>query len=285
MLHGFFGSHNLSRIGYPVQDILGISNNKAMQEVLQAINRIAPSDLSVLIKGEHGTGKEWAARAIHRLSSRSGGPFWPFDCSSIPLDMIEKELFGYEAITREGIVIKRGAFEEATGGTLLLNEIDSLPTVSQLKIARALDYQNISRVGGDQVVGIDVRIIATLSQEADLIMSQGDLRKDMFFRLCRLNLELPPLRERREDIPLLIKKFLQESHVHHGKTSTEISREALELCVSYDWPGNVLHLKNAIEYASVMCPSGVIRPEDLPSYLREDRKDKKITWSFAHRTR
>lgn len=268
-----------------MQDILGISNNKSMQEVFRAINRIAPSDLSVLIKGEHGTGKEWAARAIHQLSSRSKGPFWPFDCASMPLDTIEKELFGYEAITREGIVIERGAFEDASGGTLLLNEIDSLPTAVQLKIARALDYQNISRVGGDQIVPIDVRIIATLSQETDLSTSEGDLRKDMFFRLCRLNLELPPLRERREDIPLLVDKFLQELRVPHGKTSPGISKEALDLCLSYDWPGNVLHLKNAIEYASVMCPSGVIRLEDLPSYLREDRKDKKNTLSFVNKTR
>jgi len=268
-----------------MQDILGISNNKAMQEVLRAINRIATSDLSVLIQGEHGTGKEWAARAIHELSPRSKGPFWPFDCASMPLDAIEKELFGYEAITREGIVLNRGAFEDATGGTLLLNEVDSLPTAVQLRISRALDYRNISRVGSDQIVKIDVRIIATLSHETDRTMNQGDLRKDMFFRLCRLNLAIPPLRERREDIPLLIDRFLGALRMSNGNTPKGISKEALDLCLSHEWPGNVLQLKNAIEYASVMGSGVAIRPEDLPSYLKEDRKEKRNSFTFAHKNK
>ncbi len=238
-----------------------------MQEIIRTAEKVAASDLNVVIIGEHGTGKEWLARAIHRLSIRSNGPFYPVDCAALPPEELERELFGYELLTREGVTIKRGAFEEASGGIILLNEIGSLPVAVQLKITRALEYKIIHRIGNDQPIHIDARVIATLSQNANILLQNGLLQKEMFYRISPIVIEVPPLRERREDIPFLVEKFLIELRDQHQGTVLGMTPEALHLFLEYDWPGNVRRLKNAIEYALVMRTSQWIKPEDLPSYL------------------
>ncbi len=245
-----------------------ISHNMVMQEVIRTAEKVAMSDLSVVIIGEHGTGKEWLARAIHRLSKRTNGPFYPIDCAALPPEELERELFGCEILTREGVTIQHGAFEEASGGILLLNEIGSLPLAVQLKISRALEYKTIYRIGNDHPIHIDTRIIATLSQNANILLQNGLLQKDMFYRISPIVIELPPLRDRREDIPILIEKFLNELKDNHQGTVRGMTPEALHLILNYDWPGNVRRLKNTIEYAFVMCTSQWIQMKDLPNYLQ-----------------
>lgn len=256
-----------------------------MQEILQNAERIAASESSVLIIGEHGTGKEWIARAMHKLSVRSNGPFWPFDCAAIASDAIEEELFGRESLTFNGVNIKRGAIEEAEGGILLLNEIDVLPVSSQMKIARTLEYHNFHRISGEQLQNVNVRIIATSSQPVENLSRDNSLLKGTFYRISPLILELPPLRERREDIPLLIDKFLSELAVRQGATRFRISEEAVALCVGYDWPGNILNLKNAMEYASVMCAHQYIEPTDLPVYIQSKFQEKGYDHDVRHKER
>jgi DNA-binding NtrC family response regulator len=243
------------------------TKNDLMRDVLNAIERISTSDLSVVILGERGTGKEWAARLIHNLSPRAHGPFWPFDCAAIPPESIEQELLGDETLTKDSVIVRRGALEEAAHGTILLNEIASMPESAQKKIARVLEYKNIVRVGGSQPIRIDVRIIATQSHQSERSMGDGLVEKGMFYRISPIVIELPPLRNRREDIPLLVQKFLSEAPRGSGKPQKLLGGDALHVCLMYDWPGNVLQLKNAIEYASIMSTNEVIQPEDLPSYL------------------
>lgn len=257
-----------------IESTLEITKNAAMISVLQTIQRLASSNLSVLFTGEHGTGKEWAARLLHGLSAQSNGPFLPFDCASLPAETIDRELFGCETLTHDGIVVKNGAFEDASGGTLLLNEIAFLPMGTQMKIARTLEYGTIHRIDGVQNVGLNVRIISTLSKDHTFLVQSGRLSKEMFYRISTMAIELPPLRQRQEDIPLLIDRFLADLRQHDGKSSLEIAAEALQLCLDYDWPGNIRQLKNAIEYASIMCTGGSIGPQDLPSYVRQQQREK-----------
>jgi transcriptional regulator with PAS, ATPase and Fis domain len=256
---------------HAVENNIEITHNAAMYEVIRAAHKIASSDLSVMIVGEHGTGKEWLARMIHQLNHRRIGPFWPFDCAAIPAKDIEKELFGSEELTHRGITIQRGAFEEAELGTLLLNEVDSLSPAIQMKVSRAIEFRTVHRIGNDQMFPIDVRIIATLSQPAESLITGGTLSKDMFYRISPIMLELPPLRQRKEDIPLLIDKFLVNLRSHNTSKILGVGKEALQICLEYDWPGNVRHLKNALEYAFIMCTGQWIQPEHFPSYLLNNR--------------
>lgn len=247
-----------------------ISESPTMAPVVQTVEKIATMDLSLLIVGEQGTGKEWMARIIHESSSRAQKPFWAVDCDSNSPENMEKEILGYEAISRDGVVINRGAFEEAQGGTLLLNHIEGLETSVQKKIARVLEYKTLHRVGGEQVVPVDVRIIATLRQHGEHNGRNGNQIEDIFSRISPIVIELPPLRKRREDIPLLIRKFVSEMQTHQRTTVQGISAEALGLCLRHHWPGNIRNLRNAIEYASVMCTGPLIQPQDLPDYLIEN---------------
>ncbi len=243
-------------------------SSRSMQEIIRTIELIAASDLSVLIVGEQGTGKERAARAIHRLSARARGPFLPFDCAALSSDVMEQELFGYEAVTREGVTMRRGALEEADGGTVLINELASLPLPAQRKVARALEYQTINRLGGDAIIHINVRIIATLSRPAEQLIAEGALLKDTFYRISPIVIDLPSLRDRKEDIPALIRKFIGDLRMRYHSKVIGISTEALDLCVAYRWPGNIRHLKNAIEYAAVMCTEEWIDVKHLPPYVK-----------------
>jgi two-component system, NtrC family, response regulator HydG len=259
-----------------VENIFDTTHSAALQDVIRAAQKIAQSDLTVLIVGEHGTGKEWLARMIHQLNPTRTGPFWPFDCAAIPSKDVEKELYGSEELTQNGIIIQRGAFEESEQGTLLLNEIDSLPAAIQMKVSRTVEFRTIHRVGNDKILPIDVRIIATLSQPADSLIAGGTLSKEMFYRISPIVLELPPLRQHKEDIPFLIEKFLTDLRVNNKNKSTltGISQEAMLACLKYDWPGNVRHLKNALEYAFIMCTGSLIELDHFPAYLRDNLQEK-----------
>jgi len=254
-----------------------------MQEVLRTIDKIAPSHLSLVIIGEHGTGKEWAARKIHELSQRSKGPFWPFDCAAVALERVEKELFGAIELTRDGISILRGAFEEASSGTLLLNEMDSLPPVIQKKVSRALEYGTILRVGEEKAIPVDVRIIGTLNRPADVRFDDKTPGDEWFVRFSPFLIEIPPLRERREDIPGLIDGFIEGLRVRHGSLVKGVSAEAQETLVSYNWPGNVRNLRSAIEYAVVMAKGSVVQTEDLPPYLLQNHQHGRSSIPIEHR--
>ena len=245
-----------------------------MQAVLSTAKKIATSDLSVVIVGEHGAGKEWLARMIHQHNLIRTGPFWPFDCAAIPVKEIEKELFGSEEITQNGIAVQRGAFEEAEHGTLLLNEIDALPIATQLKISRTIEFRNIHRLGSDRFIPVDVRIIATLSQPASPLLKDGTLTTEMYYRISPIVLEIPPLRKRKEDIPWLIEKLLVDLQAHNKNSILGITPEAMLLCLEYEWPGNVRQLKNALEYAFIMCNDEWIQPQHFPSYLLQHRAAK-----------
>jgi DNA-binding NtrC family response regulator len=257
----------------------GISKNMHMQEILKMLEKVSLIDVNLIISGEQGTGKEWLAHAIHHSSSRAFKPFWPIDCDSIATDEFEKELFGYEAISRNGITINRGAFEDASQGTLLLNHIENLPHGIQRKITRTLEYKTIHRVGDERAIPIDVRVIVTLGEQSDDLIRKGKLQKDVFFRISPIVIELPPLRNRREDIPLLIEKFIAELAPRQRNSIEGITPAALELCLAYDWPGNIRNLRNAIEYALVMSSDSFIRPENLPEYLQDNHAKKLFSLS------
>jgi two-component system, NtrC family, response regulator HydG len=265
-----------------MQQFFGISKNTHMQEILKMIEKIAPLDVNLILIGERGTGKEWTARAIHQASLRVHKSFWPIDCDSISTDNFEKELFGFESISREGVKINRGAFEDASGGTLLLNHIESLPHEIQRKLARAIEYKTIHRVGDERTIPIDVRVIVTLGEQSDDLIRKGKLQKDMFFRISPIVIELPPLRNRREDIPSLIERFISEMPQRRHHSVEGITPAALELCLAHNWPGNIRNLRNAIEYASVLCPGSFIRPEDLPEYLHQNHSSKLSSLTSVH---
>ena len=268
-----------------MEPLANLTRSAAMLEVLRTIERVSSSDLSIVIVGEHGTGKEWAARIIHQLSTRSKNSFLPFDCAAMPAETLERELFGYEALAKDGVFMRRGVIEEAATGTLLLNEIASLPASTQKKVARALEYKSIVRIGGDQQIRVDVRVIATQSQQSGGSEVEGPVDKESFYRISPIVIELPPLRSRREDILLLVERFLSETPRRKGAPMKYLNPEAMRLCLYYDWPGNVLQLKNAIEYASVMCMRDMISPEDLPTYLCDAHSTYESAYSANHKKR
>jgi DNA-binding NtrC family response regulator len=238
-----------------------------MQEAIESLQRVAPSDLSVIIRGEPGTGKEWAARLIHEMSNRSQFPIYTVDCGAVGPANIERELFGYETISWESIDIRRSAFEEATSGTLFLHDIDAIPTPVQLKVVRAVEYNQFRRIGGDKTHEINARVVATTSGVEEIVSSRTYMAEDLASRLAAITITLPPLRERKTDIPMLIERFLQEMRDRYMNPVRGISREALSLCFAAAWPGNVRQLKTAMEYAAIMCRGGMINPEHLPQYL------------------
>jgi len=252
---------------HPIGFAFETSANPVMQDALTTIKRISVSHVNVLLTGENGTGKEWGANIIHGASPRSGGPLITVECAAIPPEDLERELFGYEAITWKDVDIRPGAFEKASDGTLLLHEIGLVPQPLLMRIARAAEYQSVRRISGESDIPINTRLIATMSIPAHSGQWQGELPAEVLHRLSPIRVELLPLRKRREDIPSLVMGFLGEIQVRMGSTPTEISEKALEVCLQFDWPGNLRHLRNAIEYASVMCSTETILPEHLPAYL------------------
>jgi two-component system, NtrC family, nitrogen regulation response regulator GlnG len=240
-----------------------IGRHPRMQEVYKTIGRIAASDVTVLLRGESGTGKELVARAIHHYSRRAGRPFVAVSSAAIPGTLLESELFGHErgAFT-DAKERKLGKLELAHGGTLFLDEIGDMPPELQTKLLRALQERTIERVGGHESIRIDVRVLAATNRDLETMMREGRFREDLFYRLNVVALTLPPLRERRRDIPLLVEHFLAKYAAELGERG--VAPEALDRLVGHEWPGNVRELENVVQRAMVMATSGVILPEHLP---------------------
>ncbi len=259
----FAEKHPKHAVGFAFES----STNPVMQDALTTIKRIAASHVNVLITGEHGTGKEWSANIIHSTSPRSAGRLITVECAALPAERLERELFGHEAITWKDVDISPGAFERSSDGTLVLNEIGLVPPTLLMRIARAAEYQSVRRIAGEIDIAVNVRLIATMSVPSHSNPSREGLPEEVLHRLSPIQVELLPLRKRREDIPLLVGGFLAEIQHRMGSASLRISDAALETCLQFDWPGNLRHLRNAIEYASVMSQNDTILPEHLPAYL------------------
>ncbi len=240
-----------------------IGRHPRMQEVYKTIGRIAASDVTVLLRGESGTGKELVARAIHHYSRRAGRPFVAVSSAAIPGTLLESELFGHErgAFT-DAKERKLGKLELAHGGTLFLDEIGDMPPELQTKLLRALQERTIERVGGHESLRIDVRVLAATNRDLETMMREGRFREDLFYRLNVVTVTLPPLRERRRDVPLLVEHLLAKYATELGERG--VAPEALDRLVGHDWPGNVRELENVVQRAMVMATSGVILPEHLP---------------------
>lgn len=251
-----------------------IGKSKKMQQIFSLIEKVAPSNSNVVIYGGSGTGKELVAKAIHYHSPRTDGPFIPFNCGAIPETLIESELFGHTKGAFTGAVqAKRGLFEEANGGTILLDEISTLLPSVQVKLLRVLQEKELMRVGSPERIKIDVRVIAATNQNLETIMKNGKFREDLFYRLHVFPIFLPDLKDRKEDIPLLVYHFLDLYSKETGKQIKGISREAMALLMEYQWPGNVRELENAIERAVIMADQEYLTLNDFPKNLKEGVSD------------
>ena len=236
-----------------------------MQSVFTLIQRAAESDITVLIQGESGTGKELVSRMIHGNSARKKSPLVAINCAAIPETLIESELFGHERGAYTGAAGRRaGQFEAAHGGTVLLDEIGDMPLALQAKLLRFLEERELRRVGGTETIPIDVRVIAATNRDLEGAVKAGEFRADLFFRLAVFPLVLPPLREHREDIPLLAAHFIEECDEGPGATVNGISPAALQRLLAYDWPGNVRELRNAIERALLLETTDRLQVDSLP---------------------
>jgi DNA-binding NtrC family response regulator len=242
-----------------------IGRSEVMRRVFRTIERVARSPAGVLITGESGTGKELVARALHELGPRAEGPFVPLNCAAIPESLMESELFGHERGSFTDASERRiGKFEQASGGTLFLDEIAELAPGVQAKLLRALQERSIERVGGREPIAVDARFVAATNRDLAREVSEGRFRQDLYYRIHVVPIELPPLRERREDVKLLAEAFLERSAGNSGEPPRRLSREALAALERHSWPGNVRELQNAIEHALALCEGPVLRPEDLP---------------------
>ncbi|MEK7879476.1 MAG: sigma-54 dependent transcriptional regulator, partial [candidate division NC10 bacterium] len=245
-----------------VEGIIGESGR--MQEVLSLVRRVAPSDATVLIRGESGTGKELIAKAIHYASPRAAGPLVRVNCAALPESLMESELFGHEKGAFTGAVATRkGRFELADGGTLFLDEIGDLPLHLQVKLLRALQEREIERVGSSRPITANVRVLAATHRDLEALVREGRFRDDLYYRINVVTVTLPPLRERREDLPLFIEHFLRRFAEKNGKVIRGLTRDAREALLRYDYPGNVREMENLIERAVVLTRDEVIGPEDL----------------------
>ncbi len=247
-------------------------DSAALQEVLVKIEQMAPVSSTVLIEGESGTGKELVARAIHDLSPRRGRPFIAVNCAALPESLLESELFGHEKGAFTGAAERRlGRFELADGGTIFLDEIGEIPASVQVKLLRVLETRSFFRVGGVAPIKVDVRVVTATNRALREQVARGEFRDDLYYRLDVLHIYLPPLRERREDIPQLVRRFVREFAEQHDRPFPGISAEAMELLVEAPWPGNVRQLRNLIESMVVLAPGDVIRADDIPADVLERR--------------
>ena len=262
--------HRLS--GDTFEGMIGTSSK--MQDVFSAIRKVATTDAPVLIRGESGTGKELVARAIHRLSIYESKPFIPINCSAIPENLIESELFGHEKGTFTGATAQRkGRFEMAEGGTLFLDEIGDLPLAIQVKLLRFLQEKTIERVGGREQIEVNARVLAATNRDLEEAMKNATFRDDLFYRLSVINISLPALREREADVLLLAKTFLDRYASEVRKKSKRFSGQAIEAIERYSWPGNVRELENRIKRAVIMSDSKNITPEDLEMEIAVGKKE------------
>ncbi|MCL2229768.1 MAG: sigma-54 dependent transcriptional regulator [Treponema sp.] len=254
------------------KSIISISRN--MREVFNTINKAAPTKASVLITGESGVGKELVADALHELSPRKDQPLIKVHCAALSPTLLESELFGHEKGSFTGAVSrKRGRFELASGGTLFLDEIGEIDLNNQIKLLRVLQEKKFERVGGEQTIETDVRIVAATNKDLKAEIEKGNFREDLYFRLNVVNIHVPPLRERKDDIPLLAAAFLKEFAQENGKSIEGINEKARSRLYSFEWPGNIRELRNCMESAVVMCQSNVITVDDLPPAFRNAADD------------
>ncbi len=245
-----------------------IGNSKQMLDVIDRLQRIAPTDATVLIEGETGTGKELVAKAIHQNSPRKKRPFVPLNCAALSEHILESELFGHiKGAFTDASADRQGKFEYANGGTLFLDEVGDMPLPTQIKLLRVLENGDITRVGSNEPFHVDVRILSATNRDLELSIAAGTFRKDLYHRLKVVTVQLPKLVERREDLPLLIDYFLKEHTKRHGKTVTGISTAARRRLLVFDWPGNVRQLRNVIESMVVVDYDGVLDLDDLPTEL------------------
>jgi len=251
--------------GHEEKIIIGSSDE--MVRVFKMVEKVADSEATIMIQGESGTGKELIAREIHYSSRRAGGPFVSINCGAIPRDLLESNLFGHVKGSFTGAVRdSAGLFQVAEGGTFFLDEVGEMPSATQVKLLRALQEREIIPVGGTQPVKIDCRLVAATNADLEKEVAEGRFRADLFYRLNVIPIKLPPLRQRRDDIPLLVDHFLRRYAQNNPAKS--VCPEAMELLMKYDWPGNVRELENVMERALILDEGGVIGPEDLPDKLR-----------------
>ncbi|MCK5552859.1 MAG: sigma-54-dependent Fis family transcriptional regulator [Deltaproteobacteria bacterium] len=255
-----------------------ISKNDRMRQIFDTIRKVAKYKSTILIEGESGTGKELVAKAIHFNSDRSDNPFIPVNCGAIPENLLESELFGHtKGSFTNAVRTKKGLFEEADGGTMFLDEIGELPLQLQVKLLRVLQVGEIRRIGDSKPIIIDVRIIAASIKDLDKEVREHKFRDDLFYRLNVLPIKIPPLRERKEDIPLLVDHFISKYNRELGKPIDEITQEALNCLLNYNWNGNVRELENIIERAIVLTESKQIQQENLPVEIQNPREESRIS--------
>lgn len=246
-----------------------VGRSQAMLDIYKAIGRIAPQDVTVLLLGESGTGKELVARALYQHSRRNRSPFIPINCAAIPESLLESELFGHERGAFTGADRKRiGKFEQARGGTIFLDEIGDMTPATQAKVLRLLQEQQFERVGGNETITTDVRVIAATNKHLEEMVSQGKFRQDLFYRLNGFTLNLPPLRARKDDLPLLIDHFCRQACKDMNHRPVSIAADAQQLLLEYPWPGNVRELQSTVKFAIVHSNNDVITIESLPESLR-----------------
>ena len=264
----------------PFESIIGKSAE--MQKIYQMIQKVAGSKASVLITGESGVGKELVAHAIHNLSPRKNNPLVIVNCSALSESLLESELFGHEKGAFTGAAArKRGRFELANGGTIFLDEIGEINQSIQVKILRVLQDKRFERVGGEETLEVDVRVIAATNRDLEEEIKKGNFREDLFYRLNVIHIHVPPLRDRKDDIPLLINEFMQEFAKENGKNIKNIDNHARAALYKYNWPGNIRQLKNCMESAVVMCSSDTITLNDLPPTIKSESSANSMQIPFG----
>ncbi|MBP7586193.1 MAG: sigma-54-dependent Fis family transcriptional regulator [Spirochaetes bacterium] len=265
---------NLRLLKDSVQEDEMIGDSKAMAEVKAVIDKAASTNARVFISGDNGTGKELVAKAIHRKSLRADKAFIKVNCAAIPDELIESELFGHEKGSFTGAVNRRlGKFEVANKGTLFLDEVCDMSASAQAKVLRVLQEQQFERVGGNETITVDVRVISATNIDVKKAIDEGKFREDLYYRLNVIPVYVPSLSERKDDIPLLADYFLEKFSKEHGLGTKEISPEGIEFLTGYSWPGNVREMKNIIERLSIMVPKDVIGPDDIREHLESDEHE------------
>jgi two-component system response regulator AtoC len=257
----------------------GLTNSPEMKKIYEMIARVAPTQATVLITGESGTGKEVLFNAIHYNSLRANGPLIKVNCSALPEQLLESELFGHEKGAFTHATSRRiGRFELADKGTLFLDEIGEMPLAMQVKLLRVLQEKEFERVGGSQTIKTDIRIVAATNRSLPDMVARGEFRQDLFYRLAVVTVEIPPLRQRREDILLLARLFLQKVAKETGREMDDFDPETLAILEQYDWPGNIRELSNVVERAVIMSTGRMIFPEDLPPQLLPRKFEAAAPW-------
>jgi two-component system response regulator AtoC len=247
-------------------------HSDGMRNVAKTVRKVAAFKTTVLVLGESGVGKELITRALHGFSPRASGPFVAVNCGAIPETLLESELFGHiKGAFTDATTDKRGLFEEAQGGTLFLDEVGEMPPSLQVKVLRALQEEEIRRVGDTKSIHVDVRVVAATSRPLEQMVEEGSFRQDLYYRLNVMPLEIPPLRERRDDVPPLVEHFLARINGRLGTKIEGVTADALKVLVAYDWPGNVRELENTLEHAAVLCDGSFVGPDDLPPRLRREK--------------